>query len=83
MEWLQIAGATGGWAAAFSLAWLIVSSFVRGKLPTPREAEAQQQRIAKLEQQNEDLRKQNHDVVYELLPVMNKLLDSLREAAEK
>jgi hypothetical protein len=76
-SWLSVAGAAGGWAAAFSVAWINIRAFLNGTLPTPREAKAMSETIG-------DLTKQNHQVVYEVLPAINSLLDAIRtEAAKK
>lgn len=82
-EWLPVAGVASGWAAAFSLAYLIVRSFVNGTLPTPREAKAMQETIAKQDKQIEVLQNQHHQVVYEVLPGINALLDAIRAQAAK
>jgi hypothetical protein len=83
-SWLSVAGAAGGWAAAFSVAWINIRAFLNGTLPTPREAKAMSETIAKQDKQIGDLTKQNHQVVYEVLPAINSLLDAIRtEAAKK
>lgn len=82
IPWPALAGAGAGWTLFGALAWAVMRGLLSGTILTRREADAMQNRITYLEEENAELARQNGLMLREALPVTNSVLTALRQAAE-